>query len=52
MPFSESLLGPLETDVVARMDTEKRSMFAASASQERGRWVLKCRARRHEPMRC
>lgn len=34
---------------VARMDTQTRSLVAASAPQERGRWALKCQARRHEP---
>ena len=34
---------------VARMDSRTRSMSASSTAQERGRWVLKCRARRHEP---
>ena len=50
-PSSEQLLGPLKTDVVARMGTKTRSMFMVSALQERGRWVLKCSACRHEPMR-
>ena len=35
---------------VARMDSRIRSMSVSSTAQERGRWVLKCRARRHEPM--
>lgn len=34
---------------VARMDSRIRSMSVSSTAQERGRWVLKCRARR-EPM--
>ena len=54
MRSSESLPGPVgirsEPAWVARTDSQARSMSASSAAQERGRWVLKCRARRHEAM--